>query len=163
DRALPDGPHGLPLPRALSITPSQTLGGRPGQVHTPAPADRPRVCRDCHPLRKGGCGRSPERDASSPRPSRPLGCAAPRGSQDWEGRLEGDGGLVSWAVPKGLPLDPKTNHLAKQTEDHPMAYATFAGEIPKGEYGGGSVTVWDSGTYELEKWRKDEVKVVLHG
>jgi bifunctional non-homologous end joining protein LigD len=81
----------------------------------------------------------------------------------WDVRLERDGVLVSWAVPKGLPLDPKTNHLAKQTEDHPMAYATFAGEIPKGEYGGGNVTVWDSGTYELEKWTDKEVKVVLHG
>jgi bifunctional non-homologous end joining protein LigD len=81
----------------------------------------------------------------------------------WDVRLERDGVLVSWAVPKGLPLDPEKNNLAKQTEDHPMAYATFAGDIPKGEYGGGSVTVWDAGTYELEKWRKDEVKVVLHG
>lgn len=81
----------------------------------------------------------------------------------WDVRLERDGVLVSWAVPKGLPLDPASNHLAKQTEDHPLAYATFAGDIPAGEYGGGRVTVWDSGTYELEKWREDEVKVVLHG
>jgi bifunctional non-homologous end joining protein LigD len=81
----------------------------------------------------------------------------------WDVRLERDGVLVSWAVPKGLPLDPKRNNLAKQTEDHPMAYATFAGDIPKGEYGGGRVDVWDSGTYELEKWQADEVKVVLHG
>ncbi|MCU1672474.1 MAG: polymerase LigD, ligase domain protein [Frankiales bacterium] len=81
----------------------------------------------------------------------------------WDVRLERDGVLVSWAVPKGLPLDPAKNNLAKQTEDHPMAYATFAGDIPKGEYGGGHVSVWDSGTYELEKWRADVVKVVLHG
>jgi bifunctional non-homologous end joining protein LigD len=81
----------------------------------------------------------------------------------WDVRLERDGVLVSWAVPKGLPLDPGTNHLAKQTEDHPLGYADFAGEIPKGEYGGGTVTIWDAGTYQLEKWRDDEVKVVLHG
>lgn len=81
----------------------------------------------------------------------------------WDVRLERDGVLVSWAVPKGLPLDPSTNHLAKQTEDHPMAYATFEGGIPKGEYGGGAVAVWDSGTYELQEWRPDKVKVVLHG
>lgn len=84
-------------------------------------------------------------------------------SLHWDVRLERDGVLVSWAVPKGLPLDPSTNHLAKQTEDHPKAYATFAGEIPRGEYGGGTVTIWDSGTYVLEKWSDDEVKVVLHG
>lgn len=81
----------------------------------------------------------------------------------WDVRLERDGVLVSWAVPKGLPLDPATNHLAKRTEDHPLAYATFAGDIPKGEYGGGRVTIWDTGTYQLEKWRDDEVVVVLHG
>jgi bifunctional non-homologous end joining protein LigD len=82
----------------------------------------------------------------------------------WDVRLERDGVLVSWAVPKGLPASPKIRgHLAKQTEDHPMAYATFAGDIPRGEYGGGHVSVWDSGTYELEKWTADEVKVVFHG
>ncbi len=81
----------------------------------------------------------------------------------WDVRLERDGVLVSWAVPKGLPLDPATNHLAKQTEDHPLAYATFGGDIPRGEYGGGHVAVWDAGTYELEKWQDREVKVVLHG
>jgi bifunctional non-homologous end joining protein LigD len=82
----------------------------------------------------------------------------------WDVRLERDGVLVSWAVPKGLPASPKQRgHLAKQTEDHPMAYATFAGDIPRGEYGGGSVTIWDSGTYQLEKWTDDEVKVVFHG
>lgn len=81
----------------------------------------------------------------------------------WDVRLERDGVLVSWAVPKGLPLDPTVRALAKQTEDHPLAYADFAGDIPKGEYGGGRVTVWDSGWYELHKWRNDEVKVVLHG
>lgn len=64
---------------------------------------------------------------------------------------------------EGLPLDPATNHLAKQTEDHPLSYATFAGDIPKGQYGGGQVTIWDSGTYLLEKWAPGEVKVVLSG
>lgn len=84
-------------------------------------------------------------------------------SLHWDLRLERDGVLVSWAVPKGLPADPKTNHLAVQTEDHPMEYLTFHGEIPKGEYGGGTMTVWDTGTYETEKWSDREVKVVLHG
>ncbi|OZD07313.1 ATP-dependent DNA ligase [Rhodococcus sp. 06-235-1A] len=78
-------------------------------------------------------------------------------------RLEHDGVLVSWAVPKNIPDDPKQNRLAVHTEDHPLEYATFSGRIPKGEYGGGDVSIWDSGTYELEKWRDDEVIVVLHG
>jgi len=81
----------------------------------------------------------------------------------WDFRLERDGVLVSWAVPKGLPQDPGTNHLAVHTEDHPMEYATFEGEIGAGEYGGGSVTVWDHGTYETLKWSDREVQVVLHG
>ena len=81
----------------------------------------------------------------------------------WDFRLERDGVLVSWAVPKGLPLDPKTNHLAVQTEDHPIDYGSFEGEIPAGEYGGGKVILWDRGTYETEKWTEREVMVVLHG
>jgi bifunctional non-homologous end joining protein LigD len=81
----------------------------------------------------------------------------------WDFRLERGGVLVSWAVPRGLPRDPKTNHLAVHTEDHPMDYASFAGEIPAGEYGGGKVILWDRGTYETEKWTDREVKVVLHG
>ncbi|GAC1328034.1 MAG: hypothetical protein NVSMB13_14870 [Mycobacteriales bacterium] len=81
----------------------------------------------------------------------------------WDFRLERDGVLVSWAVPKNLPLDPKTNHLAVHTEDHPMSYASFAGDIPAVEYGGGQVTVWDRGTYTCQKWTDREVKVVLSG
>lgn len=81
----------------------------------------------------------------------------------WDFRLERDGVLVSWALPKGLPLDPRTNHLAVHTEDHPLEYLTFSGTIPAGEYGGGTVTIWDHGTYTCEKWRDAEVIVVLHG
>src|SRR5690625_5147441 len=82
----------------------------------------------------------------------------------WDFRLEHDDVLVSWAVPKGPPLEHGVNRLAVQTEDHPMSYATFEGEIPKGEYGGGTVEIWDSGTIEIEKWRPGkEVIAVLHG
>jgi bifunctional non-homologous end joining protein LigD len=81
----------------------------------------------------------------------------------WDFRLERDGVLVSWALPKGLPLDPQDNHLAVPTEDHPLEYADFHGEIAPGEYGAGQVTIWDRGRYQTEKWSEREVKVVLHG
>ena len=82
----------------------------------------------------------------------------------WDFRLEHDGVLVSWALPKGVPTVPAKNHLAVQTEDHPLEYGTFEGTIPKDEYGGGVVTIWDAGSYELEKWRDGkEVIATLHG
>ena len=81
----------------------------------------------------------------------------------WDFRLERDGVLVSWAVPKGVPLDPGHNRLAVHTEDHPLDYGTFEGEIPKGEYGGGSVILWDHGRYECEKWTDREVIILLQG
>jgi bifunctional non-homologous end joining protein LigD len=81
----------------------------------------------------------------------------------WDLRLEHEGVLWSWAVPKGVPPLNRPNHLAVRTEDHPIEYLTFHGEIPKGQYGAGSMTIWDSGTYEAEKLRDDEVIVTLHG
>jgi bifunctional non-homologous end joining protein LigD len=84
-------------------------------------------------------------------------------SLHWDFRLERDGVLVSWAVPKGIPPDPKRNNLAVHVEDHPLSYIDFAGEIPEGNYGAGEVSVWDQGTYEEIKWTEREVMVVLHG
>jgi bifunctional non-homologous end joining protein LigD len=79
-------------------------------------------------------------------------------------RLEMDGALASWAVPKGVPLEPGQQHLAVHVEDHPLDYATFEGEIPKGEYGAGTVEIWDAGTYELlERKRNGGLTVRLHG
>jgi bifunctional non-homologous end joining protein LigD len=79
-------------------------------------------------------------------------------------RLERDGALASWAVPKGVPLEPGQQHLAVHVEDHPLDYATFEGEIPQGQYGAGSVEIWDTGTYELvEEKPNGGLTVRLHG
>ena len=78
-------------------------------------------------------------------------------------RLERDGVLKSWAVPKGIPETPEDKRLAVQVEDHPLEYAKFAGEIPKGEYGAGQVIIWDRGTYETKVWNEKMVEVILNG
>jgi bifunctional non-homologous end joining protein LigD len=79
-------------------------------------------------------------------------------------RLERDGALASWAVPKGVPLEPGQRALAVHVEDHPLDYATFEGEIPKGQYGAGTVEIWDKGTYELVEEKRDGgLTVRLHG
>ncbi len=81
----------------------------------------------------------------------------------WDLRLEHEGTLASWALPRGVPEHPDENRLAVRTEDHPLEYLEFEGEIPKGEYGAGTMLVWDGGTYEAEKFRDDEVIATFHG
>jgi bifunctional non-homologous end joining protein LigD len=81
----------------------------------------------------------------------------------WDLRLERDGVAVSWAIPNGLPEVPKDNRLAVHTEDHPLEYLEFEGDIPKGEYGAGSMRIWDRGTYEELKWEPRKVEVRFHG
>jgi bifunctional non-homologous end joining protein LigD len=81
----------------------------------------------------------------------------------WDLRLEREGTLASWAVPKGLPLAPGENHLAVAVEDHPLEYLEFEAVIPKGQYGAGRIAIWDSGTYECLKWEPRKVEVALHG
>jgi bifunctional non-homologous end joining protein LigD len=81
----------------------------------------------------------------------------------WDLRLEHDGALASWAIPNGIPPDPSENRLAVRTEDHPLQYLDFEGEIPKGEYGAGTMRIWDRGTYELHKWEERKVEVTFRG
>jgi bifunctional non-homologous end joining protein LigD len=81
----------------------------------------------------------------------------------WDLRLEHDGVLASWALPRGVPWSPRVNRLAVHTEDHPLGYLDFEGDIPDGSYGAGHMFVWDRGTYEIEKWEDRKRNVVLHG
>jgi bifunctional non-homologous end joining protein LigD len=81
----------------------------------------------------------------------------------WDLRLERDGALASWAIPKGLPETPKDNRFAAATEDHPLEYLDFEGEIPKGQYGAGTMSIWDRGTYDCLKWEPRKIEVALHG
>jgi bifunctional non-homologous end joining protein LigD len=120
-----------------------------------------------------------KRDFSKTREPRPQKASAGRGTSGrrfviqkhaashlhYDFRLEMDGALKSWAVPKGLPIEIGIKRAAFAVEDHPLAYINFEGTIPKGEYGGGTVMVWDTGTYDLlaGDYSKGDLKVVLHG
>lgn len=81
----------------------------------------------------------------------------------WDLRLEHEGVAASWAIPNGIPEDPAENRKAVHTEDHPLSYLDWEGEIPEGEYGAGTMKIWDRGTYELEKWEPGKVMVEFHG
>jgi bifunctional non-homologous end joining protein LigD len=104
-------------------------------------------------------------------PSPPGGAEAPRfvvqehhaTRLHWDLRLEHDGVLVSFAIPNGIPESPKENRRAVHTEDHPLEYLDFHGEIPRGRYGAGSMTIWDRGTYEPHELSERKVEVTFHG
>jgi DNA ligase D-like protein (predicted 3'-phosphoesterase) len=78
-------------------------------------------------------------------------------------RLEKDGVLKSWAIPKEPPTTKGIKRLAVQTEDHPIEYANFEGVIPEGEYGAGTVEIWDRGTFDIEEWSDEKIVVYIHG
>jgi bifunctional non-homologous end joining protein LigD len=107
-----------------------------------------------------------DRGKRSPRPEQPVFVVQRHDARrlHYDFRLERDGVLASWAVPKGVPMEPGSQHLAVHVEDHPLDYAAFEGEIPKGSYGAGTVEIWDRGTYELvEEKRNGGLTVRLHG
>lgn len=116
-------------------------------------------------IAKRDAGRTPEPVPESAAPTGGPGPGAARfviqehhaSRLHWDLRLERDGVLVSWAVPRGVPESTAKNHLAVMTEPHPLSYLDFSGEIPKGQYGAGTMTIWDRGVYDAEKWRDDEV------
>src|SRR5436190_4183167 len=102
---------------------------------------------------------APDADAAAPGAPRFVVQEHSARSMHWDLRLEHEGTLASWAVPRGIPADPKRNNLAVRTEDHPIEYLDFHGDIPEGEYGAGTMRIFDRGTYELHKWRAKEVMV----
>ena len=141
----------------------------------PPPSGRRRAAAGARAAEPGRLGRySSKRDFSTtPEPAPGAGEPSPQPRfvihehharrLHWDLRLERDGVLASWAVPKGLPQEPGENRFAAATEDHPLEYLDFHGEIPAGQYGAGSISIWDSGTYTTLKWEPAKVEVELHG
>jgi DNA ligase D-like protein (predicted 3'-phosphoesterase) len=84
-------------------------------------------------------------------------------SHHFDFRLEKEGVFKSWAVPKGLPEEPGTKRLAVQVEDHNLEFGGFEGSIPTGEYGAGTISVWDNGEYELAEWSENRIAFTLSG
>ena len=116
--------------------------------------------------RKRDPARTPEPFGQGKRGRRPIFVVQRHDARrlHYDFRLERDGVLLSWAVPKGVPLEPGERALAVHVEDHPLEYAKFHGEIPQGQYGAGTVEIWDDGTWELEEEKRNgQLTFALHG
>lgn len=105
------------------------------------------------------------RSSLVPRPSTLRFVVQEHHARNWhhDFRLEHDGVLKSWVVPKGVPEEFGVRRLALETEDHALEFADFEGEIPQGEYGAGTIAIWDRGGFDLKEWNDDEIHVVLDG
>jgi bifunctional non-homologous end joining protein LigD len=157
------------------VSPSRGLGLTTSVSHLPRRAARDNHARVAKSdLRSYRAKRDFERTAEpagEPRPESAPAAQAPRfvvqehhaTRLHWDLRLERDGALASWAIPNGIPADPADNRLAVHTEDHPLEYLEFEGEIPKGEYGAGTMRIWDRGTFETHKWEDKKVEITFHG
>ena len=171
------GKHAEATARRRRRRPSRRRRSAPARARPRRPA-RPRASRDAR-SRERPAGELPgqarlredaraarRRSGARPTPAPrrvSSSTSTPRGGMHWDLRLEHDGVLVSWALPRGLPERPKVNHIAPHTEDHPLEYLDFEAEIPKGSYGAGTIRIWDRGTYDELKWEPRKVEVALHG
>ncbi|HEX5146086.1 MAG TPA: DNA ligase D, partial [Conexibacter sp.] len=112
-----------------------------------------------------GATREPAGEAAAPAPDAPRFVVQQHDASrlHWDLRLERDGTLASWALPRGVPLHPRDDRAAIRTEDHPLEYLDFHGEIPAGSYGAGTMEIFDAGTYDTHEWTDKKVEVTLNG
>ncbi len=149
-------------PQNVSAMPSQKLKRYQAKrdfAQTPEPAGEGKARKP----EKEGRARKSGRSRKSEAPPRFVVQQHNATRLHWDLRLEHDGALASWAIPNGIPATPADNRLAVRTEDHPLEYLDFHGEIPKGQYGAGTMTIWDKGTFEIAKWEEKKVEVTFHG
>src|SRR5690348_882697 len=160
------GPEHRP-PRWVEKT-AQALS-RPRPIQTCSRVRSPEMAeklREYEKKRQRGATPEPFSSKRKGRPKQPIFVVQRHDARrlHYDFRLELEGALASWAVPKGVPLEPGQRALAVHVEDHPLDYATFEGEIPSGNYGAGTVEIWDNGTFELvERKRDGGLTVHLHG
>ena len=151
------------MPRKTTTRKKSTTGARSGKAAKPAPAPQAKLAEY---RRKRDFSRTAEPEGGPARTAhRPAFVIQKHAASHlhYDLRLEHDGVMKSWAVPKGPSLDPSVKRLAMEVEDHPIEYNTFEGTIPQGEYGGGTVMLWDRGTYSYGGTNPDPVEGLRRG